>query len=189
MHRSRAFGHGVVVSKICCNAVIVLSVVLCDCCKPMNNCRDWGFSKIGLEVWLPAFQLPSLQNATHFRKAICSTYLLKASIPAIPWEVPNIHSLPQKLQVPESGSTLHQLCIMAASCPSFRCNCRKTPVSCREAEGLVTELWSPRFVTIQCLCSQLCYVNAANQWAIGEIEVLASLGWKRGCQPFSYRCS
>ena len=38
--RSRGFGHGVVVSKICYNAVIALSVVLCDCCKPMNNCRD-----------------------------------------------------------------------------------------------------------------------------------------------------
>ena len=58
MQRSRAFGHGVVVSKICYNTVIVLSIVLCDCCKPMNNCRDWGFSKLGLEVWLPAFQPP-----------------------------------------------------------------------------------------------------------------------------------
>ena len=52
MRRSRGFGHGVVVSKICyvqysdCvqdldyRMLIVLSVVLCDCCKPMNNCRD-----------------------------------------------------------------------------------------------------------------------------------------------------
>ena len=36
----RGFGHGVMASKICYNAVIVLSVVLCDCCKPMNSCRD-----------------------------------------------------------------------------------------------------------------------------------------------------
>ena len=57
--RSRGFGHGVVVSKMCYSVtlVIVLSVVLCDCCKPMNNCRDWAFSNSGLEVWLPAFQL------------------------------------------------------------------------------------------------------------------------------------
>ena len=44
--------------KICYNAVIVLSVVLCDCCKPMTSCRDWAFSNSGLEVGLPAFQLP-----------------------------------------------------------------------------------------------------------------------------------
>ena len=40
MQRSRGSCHGFVVSKICYNAVIVLSVVLCDCCKPMNSCRD-----------------------------------------------------------------------------------------------------------------------------------------------------
>ena len=38
--RSGGFGRGVVVSKICYNTVIVLSVVLCDCCKSMNKCRD-----------------------------------------------------------------------------------------------------------------------------------------------------
>ena len=58
MMRSRGFGLGVVFSKICYNAVIVLSAVLCDCCKPMNNCRDWAFSHSGLEAGLPAFQLP-----------------------------------------------------------------------------------------------------------------------------------
>ena len=44
--------------KICYNAVIVLSVVLCDCCKPMTSFRGWAFSNSGLEVGLPAFQLP-----------------------------------------------------------------------------------------------------------------------------------
>ena len=58
MQRSRGFGHWVMASKICCNAVIVLSVVLCDCCKPMNSCRDWAFSLCWLEVGLPAFRLP-----------------------------------------------------------------------------------------------------------------------------------
>ena len=70
LQRSRRFGHRVVVSKICyvqysdCvqdldyRILIVLSVVTCDCCKPMNNCRDWAFSNGGLEVGLPAFQLP-----------------------------------------------------------------------------------------------------------------------------------
>ena len=58
MQRSRGFGHGVVVSKICYKTVIVLSVVLRECCKPTNACRDWASSNSGLDVWLPAFQLP-----------------------------------------------------------------------------------------------------------------------------------
>ena len=66
---------------------------------------------------------------------------------------------------------------------------QKKPVICREAEGLVAELWSPRFVTIQWLCSQLCYVTAANQRTIVEIELLATVSWKWGWQPFSCQCS
>ena len=95
-------------------------------------------------------------------------------------------STPCQKQVPESGSTL---CIMVASCPSLRCSYSKRPVSCREAEGLVTELWSPRFATMQRLCSQLCHETAANQPTLVEIELLATVGWKWGCQPFSCPCS
>ena len=58
MQRSRGSGRWVVVSKICYNSVIVLSVVLCDGCKPTKMCRDWAFSNSELEVGLPAFQLP-----------------------------------------------------------------------------------------------------------------------------------
>ena len=46
-----------------------------------------------------------------------------------------------------------------------------------------------RFVTMQWLCSQLCYVTAANHWTIVEIELLATVGCKWGCRPFSCRCS
>ena len=56
---------------------------------------------------------------------------------------------------------------MVALCPSLRSSCRKTAVSCREAEGFVMELRSPRFATIV------------------EIELSATVGWKWGCQPFS----
>ena len=52
---SRSCGHG---PKNCYNTVIVLSVVLWNCCKPVNNCRDWAYSNSELDVWLPAFQLP-----------------------------------------------------------------------------------------------------------------------------------
>ena len=110
-------------------------------------------------------------------------------------------STPYQKQVPESSSTLHQFYIMLASFPSFRCSWRKKPVSRREAEGLVTELSSPRFVryntvivskiwiTGYWLRSQLWHVTDANQWTVVEIEFLAKVGWKRGCQPFSCQCS
>ena len=39
------------------------------------------------------------------------------------------------------------------------------------------------------MCSQLCYQTAANQWTLVEIELLATVGWKWGCQPFSFPCS
>ena len=114
MQRSRGFGHGVVVSKICYNAVIVLSVALWDCCKPTNTCRDWVFSKWGYQP----FSCRCPKTVTHCRKEICSTCLLHYGIMPIPL-----------LQLQEKH------------------------VLCREAEGLVTELWSPRFVTMQWLCS------------------------------------
>ena len=187
MQRAREFGHGVVVSKICYNAVIVLSVVQCDCCKPMSNCGDWAFSNSGLDVGLPAFLLPMFATCDALPKDF-STCFLKESIPAIPFG--NTNHIPyQKLEVPESRSTFQQLCLMLASCTSLCCSCSKKPVSCREAEGLVTELWSPKFVTLQWLCSPLCHVTAANRWTIAEIELLATVGWNWGCQPFSWRCS
>ena len=158
--RSKRFGHRVVVSKICyvqysdCvqdldyRILIVLSVVRCDCCKRMNNCRDSRLSFLATVGWkwgCQPFSSPCSQNVTHFRKEICSTCLSKESIPAIPFG--NTNHIPyQKLGVPESRSTFQQLCLMLASCTS---SCIKKPVSCREAEGLVTELWSPKFVTMQ----------------------------------------
>ena len=177
----KGFGHGVLVSKICYNAVIVLSVVLCDCCKPMHNCWDWAFSNSGLEVGLPAYQLPTF--------AKCET-LPQGDL----WDmfVSGIHSRHSFLDFQASTpyqKLERQLCIMVASCPSLRCICRKKPVSCSEAEGLVKELWFPRFVTMQWLCSQLRYETAANQPTLVEIELLATVGWKWGCQPFSCRCS
>ena len=66
---------------------------------------------------------------------------------------------------------------------------KNKPVSCREAKRLVKQLWSPRFVTMQWLCSQLCFVTAANQRTVVVIDLLVTVGWKWGCQPFSCPCS
>ena len=127
MQRSRGFGHGVVVSQICYNGVFVLSVVVWDCCKPANTCRDWAFSNSGLEVGLPAFQLPMFakcdalpkRDLFHmFVQGIHSHYSLCEFQASNPY---------QKLEfLPESHSMLHRLCVMAALCPSLCCNCRKS---------------------------------------------------------------
>ena len=136
MRRSRAFGHGVVVSKICYNTVIVLSVLLWDCFKPKNICLDWAFSKIGLEVWLPAFQLPMFAKCDTLPKGdLFDMFVQRIFFSQSFWDF-QASTLQQKLQVPESGSTLHHLCIMVASCPSFRCSCRKKHPSHAEEQSV-----------------------------------------------------
>ena len=91
-----------------------------------------------------------------------------------------------KFEVPESGSTLHQLSVIVASCPSLRLAAAERNLSHAKKQRVwVTELRFPRVVTIQWSCSQLCDETAANQRTVVEIELLATVVWKRGCQPFS----
>ena len=177
--------HGVVVSKICCNAVIVLSVVLCDCCKPMNSCRGWAFSNSGLEVGLPAFQLPMFAKVTHCRKEICSTCLSKESMPFEPF-VKSKPPLPTRSLSSRERHTLwlHHAHPFVAAAEKGRKNlfyAEKQRVWSR-SYGLQDLLHA---VIVRSVV--LCY--AANQWAVDEIELLATVGWKWGCQPFSCRCS
>ena len=138
----------------------------------------------------------------HKRKEMCCTCLFQKSIPAIPLEIPSLHSLPEAWASWEPRTFCHDcikswlhhpLPLVAAA--------EKTTVSCREAEGFATELSHTRFVTDNTvivskiwiagfwLCSQVQHVTVANQETIVEIEHLASVGWKRGGQPFSCRCS
>ena len=95
MHRSRGFGHGVVASTISYNAVIVLSVVLCDCCKPTSNCRDWAFSNSGLEVGLPAFQLPMFAKPDTAERRFARHVCLRHPFRPFHFGIPSIHSLPE----------------------------------------------------------------------------------------------
>ena len=92
----------------------------------------------------------------------------------------------QKLELPESGSTLHQPKWWHHAHP-FVAAAEKHCVMQRSR--VVIELWSPRFLTMQWLCCQWCYVTVANQRTIVEIELLATVSWKWGCRPFSSRCS
>jgi len=181
--RSRGFGHRVVVSKTCYNTVIVLSVVLCDCCKPMNNCWDWAFSNSGLEVWLPAFQLPMFAKCGALPKMdLFDMLVLRNPFPLFLLGIPSTHSLPEACSW-ERQYALNYGCIMPI--PSLQ---PKEKPCLMQRSRVVTELWSPSFVTIQWLCSQSCYVTAANQWTIVEIELLATMGREWGCQPFSFLC-
>ena len=147
-----------------------------DCWKSMKNCRDSAFSLRGLEAGLWAFRVQML--------ATCDDMLFSESIPAIPfWN--SKPPLPWGSWEPQyPPPILHCGCIMPI--PSLQL--QKKRVSCRE-EGLVTELWYGRFVTIYWLCCQLCYVTASNQRTIVEIELLVTVSLKRGFQPFSCRCS
>ena len=157
------------------------------CFHVTNATKQWRIVEI--EFLATVGWKPDCQNVTHCRKEICSTCLFKESIPAIPfgsWQHPvptrSLRFLRAVVRSAISAFWLHHVHPFVAAVG-------KGPVSCREAEGLVAELFSPRFVTIQWLCSQLCYVTAANQWTIVEIELLATVGWKWDCQPFSCRCT
>ena len=127
MQRSRGFGHGVVVSKNCYDILIVL---LCDCCK--------------LSFYQP-FSCRCSQNVTHCRKRFCSTCLLQESMPfgksKPPLPTRSLRSLRAAVRSTSSALCLHHAHPFVAAA-------EKRSVSFREAEGLVTELWSPRIVTI-----------------------------------------
>ena len=147
MQRRRGFGRGVVFSKMCCNAVIVLSVVLCDYRKPMDNCEL--LATVGWKWGCQPFSCRCTQNVTHCRKEICSTCLSEESIPAIP-SGNSKHPLPTtRFRFPRAAVRSTSFALWLHHAFPFVAAAEKKPVSCTEAEGLVAELFSPRFVTTQ----------------------------------------
>ena len=134
------------------------------------------------------FSCPCSQNATHRSKEICWTCLSKESIPANAFGNSK-HPLPTRSSFLRAAARTTCSAFWLHHAHPFAPAAEKKPVSCKEAEGLVTQFWSPRFVTMQCFFSQLWYETAANQRTLVEIELLATVGWKCGCQPFSCPCS
>ena len=121
---------------------------------------------------------------THCRKENCSTCLFKISIPAVPfWNSKHPVSTRSRFLRATVRSTSSALCLHHAhpfvsateKCQSHAQKQRVWSRSC----GLHDFL--------QCSdCALSCaIVTAANQRAIVEIELLATVGWKWGCQPFS----
>ena len=184
MHRSRGFCHRGVLSTISYNAVIVLSVVERDCCKPTSNCRDWAFSN-GLKGGCQPFSCPDLQNTsmTHWGKGDLLDMFVSGIHSRHSLEKCQSSTPCQKLEVPESGSTLYQLYIMLALClQKILSLCWRfwTRVSCREAQV------GSRGCGLQGMCFFSPFAMLL-QWV--EIELLATVSWTCGCQPFSCRCS
>ena len=153
MQRSRGFGHGVVACKICfdipytdCAPVWLLQTKLLASvgwkwgCQPFS-CRCSDVRK----MWRTAER--------RFVVHIC----LRNPFPPflLDFQASTPYSY-QKLELPESGSTLHQLCLNHG---------------CRKNLSYAEKQWS------------------ANQRTLVQIELLATMGWKWGCQPFSCRCS
>ena len=162
MQRSRVFGHGVMASRF----VTILWLCSQLSCEIAANQRTFFeielLATVGWKWGCQPFSCQCSQNVTHCNRRFVGHVSFQESIPAI-----------------QFGYSEHPL-------PSLQL---QKPVLCAKAECLVTELWFPRFVTMQWLCSQSCYLTAANQWTIVEIELLATVGWKWGCWPFSCRCS
>ena len=191
MQRSRGFGRGVVFSKICytySDYALSCAIWLLQTNEPLNNFPDWAFSHSGLEVGLPAFQLLVFEKCDSLPKRdLCDMLYTYSCDSFLEFQASN---LCQK-KVPESRSMFKQLCFMLAPCASLRCSRRNESVSCREAEGLVAELFSPRFVIhtvimLSVVQSDCC--KPMNHWTIFQIELWATVGWKWGCQPFSCSC-
>ena len=123
--------------------LIVLSLVTCDCCKPVNTCRDWAFSHSGLEVGLPAFQLPMFANAKHWRRFVRHACL---RTPCLLWNQ-RLHSLPEAWGPWERqhAPPAHYGCIMLAKDRVvvsklwitgywlLSCDCCKSMKNCRES--------------------------------------------------------
>ena len=75
MRRSKGFGHGVVVSKNCCNILIAPLWMLQ---RKLLASVGWN-GAAGLSA---AHGRKMMENVTHCRKEICSTCLFKESMPA-----------------------------------------------------------------------------------------------------------
>ena len=149
-------------------------------CTPMWLLQAKLLASVVWQLGCQTFSCQRSLNETHCPQEICSTCLSKESIPAFPfWN--SKHPLPswEPQYVPPA---LHFGCIMPI--PSLQL--QKEDLSYAEKK----RVWSrscglQELFEIHLLCSQLWHETAANQWTVVEIELLATVGWKCGCQPFS----
>ena len=143
---------------------------------------------VGWKWGCQPFNCPCLKNVTHCQKEICSTCLSKESMPFVKSKPP-LPTRSLRFLRAAAGSTSSALCLHHAH-PFVA-----SEENLSHAEKQRVSSWSCAFQDLlQCsdcalICSQLHYETAANQPTLVEIELLATVGWKWGCQPFSCRCS
>ena len=142
----------------------------------MKNCRYSAFSLCGLEARLPPFSCRFSQNVT--------TCLSKEFIPAIPFGNFN-HPVPTRslrlLRV-AAGSTRFASWLHPAH-PIVAAAKRKLSLAQKQRVG-------SRSCGLQELLQYSDCALSCAMWLLQtvESELLASVGWKRGCQPFSCPC-
>ena len=178
----------------------------CDSCKPMKNSWESVLSLCGLEVGLPAFQLPLFAKCDALlKRGLCDMFVnriqafceIQACIPH------------QKLEVPESGSALQ---LRLESCfqkielwyPSFGLQAFDCDLGCL-IDATAASQWGipvlgpcPRALSSglvlgpcpRALSSGLVLGPCPRALSLGLVlgplnQLLASVGWKWGCQPFS----
>ena len=136
------------------------------------------YSSLNPKFARPAFQLPMFAKCHALpKKDLVDMFVSGIHSSHSFWDFQASNPY-QKLEVAESSSTFHHLSIILwlHYADPFLAAAEKRLVSCREAESFLTELWSPRFVTIQWLCSQSFCVTPANQWTFVETEFSATVG-------------
>ena len=158
-----------VVSKVCTTGYWLWSRLSyrCDCCTSMKNCRDWVFSLRGLEVRLPAFQLPMFATCDAAPNKICETCLFQESIPAIPfWNFK--HPLPTR-----------SLRFLRAACSTSSALCLHHAHPFVAAEGKnLSDAEKQRVWSRSCgLEDLLQYTDCGPMWVL-----------QRGGQPFCCPC-
>ena len=135
---------------------------------------------------LPALQLADVGKIkTHCRKEICWTCLLKKSIPAIPFRNSK-HPLPGRSNFLTAAARSTLFALGLQKIPSLRCSCWKNQ---SYAEKQRVWSWSCGLQDLlQCSdCALSCATVCDCCMRTVEIELLAAVGWKWGCQPCSCR--
>ena len=74
---------------------------------------------------------------------------------------------------------LQQFCIMLVSCPSLRCSCRRKIRLMQRSKG-----FGHGVIVVS---KNFCNILIAPLWLL-QRKLLAFVGWKWGCQRFSWRC-
>ena len=122
-------------------------------CAPMWLLQTKFLASVGWKRGCQPFSCRCSQNVMHCRKRFCSTCLLQESMPfgksKPPLPTRSLRSLRAAVRSTSSALCLHHAHPFVAAA-------EKRSVSCREAEGLVTELWGS---------TKLCGVTMERSWA------------------------